>query len=120
MEKSYNIYYKEFLPIKGDYVRGLFHIKTNEEIIPVEISISGTFLQVWKRGNDTAWGTTLCEIGSLMAELMLLSNNIRNYTFVTHGYPQSFQNGEEGYNLLKTYLEREIEQIKINNKLKEE
>lgn len=112
MEKSYNIYYKESLPRKDDCVRGLFHIKTNEKIIPVEVSISRTFLQVWKRDNDTAWGSTLCEIGSLMTELMFLSNNIRNYTFVTHDYPHSFQNGEEGYNLLKTSLERETEQIK--------
>ncbi len=113
--KEYKIYYIEALPPTNDGKRGLFHIVTSDKTIPIEITISGTFLATWDRAGDTSWGATLVEIGSLLAEHMFLYDNIHDMTLITTDFPQHFQTGENGYQKMKAYLQEQIDQKKLTN-----
>ena len=107
--KEYKVYFKEALPPVNDGKRGLFNIVTPDKNIPVEVTISGTFLATWHRDGDTAWGATLIELGSLLVECMFLYDTIQNMTLVTHDFPQDFQVGEEGYQKMLAHVQGQID-----------
>lgn len=114
MNKNYKIYLKGTLSEEGDCVQGLFHIKTDKHITPVKIGINNTFLKAWKLTGDANWGNVLWILGSLIAELMFLSNNVRDYIFLPNKYPRSFQDEKKGFDLLKTSLEEQINILQVS------
>lgn len=108
MDKKYNIYLKGSLFEEDNSVQGLFCIKTDKDEIPVKIGISRSLLKSWKLNDDASWGNVLIALRFLMAELMFLSDSVRDYVFLPDKYLHSFRDGAKGFNLLKTSLEEQI------------
>ncbi len=108
MDRKYQIYLEGNLSKEENTVYGKFCIKTNQDEIKVKIGVSRDFLKSWKLNRECDYGNAVSILGFLMAELMFLKNNVRDYIFIFNEYPQNFQDEENGFNLLINFLKTEI------------
>lgn len=91
--------------LNGDRYQSEFEVKTGGKTQIVTIGISRTFLSVWGISNDKdKIESATAELGSRVIRKMLLKNELDDYLFVTQDFPQDYQNGFEGYRLLRDSL----------------
>ncbi len=91
--------------LNGDRYQSEFEIKTGGKTQIVTISISRTFLAVWGISEDKdKIESAIAELGSRVIRKMLLKNELRDYLFVTKDFPQEYQDGFNGYQILRDSL----------------
>ncbi len=88
----------------GDKYESEFEIKTSKGTEKARIGVSGTFLSVWDMTQESKIKQVLLELGHRQMRKMAKEGNIRDYIFVTASFPQEYQNGFEGYKLLRDNL----------------
>lgn len=91
--------------LNGDKYQSEFEISFGGQSQIVTISISRTFFAVWGISEDKEKiESAIAELGSRVIRKMLLKKELNDYLFVTDNFPQNYQNGFRGYQLLRDSL----------------
>lgn len=88
----------------GDKVEAVFKIDTKEGVKKVTISISRTYLSVWGFTDNENIKYSLLELSHRKIRVMVKENKIEDYVFISDNFPQEFQNGIKGYQMLRDSL----------------
>lgn len=82
-----------------------FEVYYNRKPEFITIGVSNTLLATWGISEDiAAIKAALAELGSRVIRKMLIKKELKDYMFTTYDYPQEYQNGFRGYQLLRDSL----------------
>jgi len=91
--------------LNGDRYQCDFGVKVNGKVEIITIGISRTFLTTWGLEDDLdILKSIIAELGSRIICKMLLKKEPMDYLFITDNFPQEYQNGIKGYQLLRDSL----------------
>lgn len=88
----------------GDRVEGKFQIQSNGQLKIVMIGISRTFLSTWGFTEIDFIKQAILELGFRKVRKMIKENHIEDYVFISDNFPQEYQNGIKGYQVLRDSL----------------
>ncbi len=88
----------------GDRVEGKFQIQTDGQLKIVMIGISRTFLSTWGFTEIDFIKQAILELGFRKVRKMIKENKVEDYVFISDNFPQEYQNGIKGYQLLRDSL----------------
>lgn len=91
--------------LNSDKYQSDFGVGVSGQIKIVVIGISRTFLTTWGFEDDTeVIKSAIAELGSRIIRKMLLKKELKDYLFTTDNFPQEYQNGIKGYQILRDSL----------------
>lgn len=88
----------------GDRIEGKFQIQSDDQLKIVTIGISRTFLSTWGFTEIDIIKQAILELGFRKVRKMIKENKIEDYIFISDNFPQEYQNGFRGYQLLRDSL----------------
>lgn len=89
----------------GDNQKCDFEVSLGGQSQIITIGISRTLLATWGIGEDNQKiRSALAELGSRIVRKMVIKDKLEDYMFVTSNFPQDYQNGFKGYQLLRDSL----------------
>ena len=88
----------------GDRIEGKFQIQTDDQLKIVMIGISRTFLSTWGFTEIDFIKQAILELGFRKVRKMIKENKVEDYVFISDNFPQEYQNGIRGYQLLRDSL----------------
>lgn len=89
----------------GDNEKCDFEVSVGGQPQIVTIGVSRTLLSTWGIGDDNEKiRSVLAELGSRIVRNMVSKEKLEDYMFVTSNFPQEYQNGFKGYQLLRDSL----------------
>ncbi|MDO8657292.1 MAG: TIR domain-containing protein [Candidatus Levybacteria bacterium] len=88
----------------GDRIEGKFQIQSGDQLKIVTIGISRTFLSTWGFTEIDFIKQAILELGFRKVRKMIKENKVEDYIFISDNFPQEYQNGIKGYQLLRDSL----------------
>lgn len=85
----------------GDRVEGKFQIQGDDQLKIVTIGISRTFLSTWGFTEIDFIKQAILELGFRKVRKMIKENKVEDYIFISDNFPQEYQNGFDGYKILR-------------------